>query len=206
MDKDKQIWIFAGPNGSGKSTIMDNYIREGLCSANLICPDNFVKIEDRSSGSAYLEAAHKAEIRRSYEITMGHSFTFETVLSRREKLEFIRYAKAKGYFINIIYVSTEKADINIARVKMRVEQGGHDVPEKNIRRRYLRCMHLLPFVTELADDVEIYDNSGETYRLVAKKINKIYFLSLNTPKWVKFSLLEATNAFKEKVFRISDFL
>jgi len=52
-------------------------------------------------------------------------------------------------------------ELHIARVARRVAKGGHDIPEKKIRARWLRSreniIELLPFLTELM----LFDNSEE---------------------------------------------
>jgi len=199
---DKQIWVFAGPNGSGKSTIIENYIRMGQCSENLICPDNLVRLEDRNNKDAYINAARKAEKRRFYEVAKGNSFSFETVLSKREKLDFICYAKSKGYFVHVIYVSTGDSKINIERVKMRVIQGGHDVPIDKIVSRYNRCMRLMLEVIHEAHHAVIYDNSGSQPDFIAEKINDVCYIKKNSPKWferyIKNSIAEKKLIYDKK--------
>lgn len=47
-------------------------------------------------------------------------FSFETVLSREDKLEFLRKARATGFFTEMIYVTTCDPAINVTRIKQRV--------------------------------------------------------------------------------------
>lgn len=59
-------------------------------------------------------------------------------------------------------------NIAIERVKLRVSQGGHDVPQADIIRRYHKGIKM--FFTRyvsLADKVKVYDNSYGDTRLVA---------------------------------------
>ena len=86
---DKRLFVFAGPNGSGKSTIVNNAIALGQCPSAFICPDNFVAPEDRNNESAYRAAQRKADSIRHMLIAQGESFSFETVLSVKDKLEFM---------------------------------------------------------------------------------------------------------------------
>jgi hypothetical protein len=53
-------------------------------------------------------------------------------------------AKSRGFEVVLIYIGTESVEINLARIKNRVLQGGHDVPEKDVRRRYQRSFRNLP--------------------------------------------------------------
>jgi len=182
----KDIFVFAGANGSGKSTVIDFYMAKDWCPMPYICPDQLVPPDKKNDIDAYLQAMVESEKRRMLQVTLGKSFTFETVLSRAEKLEFLRFAKNEGYFITAIYVVTSDPQINIERVKKRVEQGGHGVPIEKIVPRYERAMQLMPEVLNLADEGLIYDNSGEKpIVLYAKyKDGRVYWID-PVPTWLQ---------------------
>lgn len=186
---DKRLFIFAGPNGSGKSTVVANALELGQCPETFICPDNFVPPEDMDNPLVYLDAMQKAEATRFSEIAQGNSFSFETVLSTVNKLDFIKYAKFHGYFVHVIYVTTENPEINIARVKKRVGQGGHDVPKDKIVSRYGRSMNLMFDVICAADAADVYDNSGETPQFVAAKIKGRLVVRENPLEWLEKYLI-----------------
>lgn len=101
-----------------------------------------------------------AEETRFQLIDMGISFTFETVLSTREKVDFLKWAKNKGYHIKTIYITTADPRINLERVEERKRQGGHGVPEDKVYSRYEKSMSLMSEVIMLSSMVEVYDNSG----------------------------------------------
>ena len=128
MQKKPEIIVFAGPNGSGKSTITK--------MANIIEP--YVNADDikRASHCSDLEAAVLADKMREELIDKGVSFTFETVLSADRNLKLLQLAKEKGYFIRCIYVLTANPQINVSRVFVRTQSGGHDVPKDKILRLY----------------------------------------------------------------------
>ncbi len=88
-------------------------------------------------------------------------FSFETVFSHHGKLEFMQEASQVGYKVYLYFVATESPEINIARVKARVEKGGHDVPTDKIRSRYDRSLSLLYEAAQMAYQVFFFDNSGE---------------------------------------------
>lgn len=87
------------------------------------------------------------------------SFTFETVMSYPDKIDFMAKAKKNGYRIYLYYISTEDPIINISRVKNRVNKGGHTVPEDKIEDRYYRSLELLRKAVENTDRAYIFDNS-----------------------------------------------
>ncbi|WAI00464.1 hypothetical protein [Methanogenium organophilum] len=73
----------------------------------------------------------------------------------------MKFAKEEGYRIHLAYITTKDPDINVAHVKSRHRDGGHDVPEEKIRDRYERSVSFLPEMILMADEVSIYDNSSE---------------------------------------------
>lgn len=161
---DKTIFVFAGPNGSGKSSIIKSFLELRICPTPYICPDA-IAVELRNSKiypseyDLYIDAMKQAETMRRNNVLHGHSFSFETVFSSDEKLKFLRFSKACGFHIVVIYITTSDYMINFRRVKRRVSEGGHDVPPDKIRSRYLRAMTLMPEVVAFADEAAVYDNS-----------------------------------------------
>ncbi|MBQ1506860.1 MAG: zeta toxin family protein [Ruminococcus sp.] len=156
------LLVFAGPNGSGKSTITAgiNVIGEYI-NADLI---------QRELGCDALEAAQIATKTREYFLEKEKSFTFETVMSTPEKIDFLKRAHEKQYRIICIYVLTYDPAINIKRVKKRVANGGHSVPEDKIVTRYTRALRLLPQLFEVCDELYIFDNSADCSNAVKSMI------------------------------------
>jgi predicted ABC-type ATPase len=68
----------------------------------------------------------------------GQSFCFETVMSHISKVHLLSQAGAMGYKTYLYFVFTDNVELNIARVKLRVLQGQHDVDESLIKSRYPR--------------------------------------------------------------------
>ena len=147
-----EVRVFAGPNGSGKTTFATReWIIEPYINADVI------KAEQ---GLSDMEAAVRAERLRENALERGISFTFETVLSTERNLLLLERAREAGYFIKVYYILTRNPIINIARVKSRVSEGGHDVPTDKIKARFYRCMNLIPRLYDVCDILHIYDNSG----------------------------------------------
>jgi predicted ABC-type ATPase len=77
-------------------------------------------------------------------------------------------ARARGFEIVLIYIGTERVEINLARIRDRVLASGHDVPEADVRRRFQRSSANLPMAISRADHTILFDNSSdEGYRLIA---------------------------------------
>ena len=149
-DQKPILAVFAGPNGSGKTTLTRiGYINSTELPRLYINADSIAK---DLSIDAY-RAALEAERLRNDAIAAGVSFVMETVMSTPEKVEMLREAKRKGYHIHLEYITTQSPAINVARVRNRVRDGGHDVPEEKIVSRYERSMRLLPEAARIADVV-----------------------------------------------------
>jgi len=88
------------------------------------------------------------------------SFTLETVMSSRDKVEFLEHARTRGYRTYLYFVATEDPAINLSRVRSRVGSGGHGVPEDKVVGRYVRSLALLPEAIRHTDRAYIFDNSG----------------------------------------------
>ena len=89
------------------------------------------------------------------------SFTFETVMSHRSKLELLSKATHSGYRTYLYFVATEDPAINVSRVHARVKMGGHSVPEDLIVKRYYRSLDLLMEAIHYTNRAYIFDNSQE---------------------------------------------
>ena len=101
-------------------------------------------------------------------LELGENFTFETVMSSPDKVQFLELAQRKGYRTYLYYISTDSVDINIKRVANRVAEGGHDVPEDKIRKRYKGSLDLLPAAVEATNRAYIFDNSEAEAVLLAE--------------------------------------
>jgi predicted ABC-type ATPase len=91
------------------------------------------------------------------------SFAVETTLSGNNYLQMMTYARGleNGFDVFLIYIGTESVEINLARIAKRVQSGGHNVPEADVRRRYIRSFRILPIAFRIADSILLFDNSDE---------------------------------------------
>lgn len=109
-----------------------------------------------------------ADFIRHQLLAAGVSFTFETVMSSDDKVEFMRKAREAGFRVYLYFVATEDPEINIARVQHRVRMGGHPVPPDKIVSRYHRSLDLLADAVTHADRAYIFDNSGHERTWIAE--------------------------------------
>jgi predicted ABC-type ATPase len=157
------LTIIAGANGAGKSTLTAG--SPGTFAANpLLDPDAFANTL-RSSGTGISPIAAGREVLRlaNEHLKLRESFAVETTLSGRNYLQMMRYAQAidRGFEVVLIYIGTQSVEINLARIAKRVLAGGHNVPEVDVRRRYLRSLDNLPVAIGIADRALLFDNSDD---------------------------------------------
>lgn len=152
--------MLAGPNGAGKSTIYENIVCAKF-NAPFINADKIQKEEltDQSMQGAY-EAAKIAEQRRQDSLKNQRSFVSESTFSHPSKLQLIDDAVQADFRVVVYHVNVRLPELSVARVALRVKQGGHDVPEEKIRARYQRNQTLIKQAILRADVGFVYDNSG----------------------------------------------
>ena len=132
-----KIVIIAGPNGAGKTTFARAFLpQEAQCphfiNADLIAAGLSPFAPEAAAikaGRLMLEEIAACAARRE-------SFAFETTLSGLGYLRHIRGWKASGYHVSLFFLALPSVDLAIARVAERVRQGGHNIPEDVIRRRF----------------------------------------------------------------------
>jgi predicted ABC-type ATPase len=175
--------VFAGPNGSGKSTLIrqfekhsklpEIYINADDITQKLLGSIPFDKATPEELMTANRLAALEAERLRQEALAQHKSFATETVMSTPDKITFMREAKAKGYYVQLEFMNTQDAEINIERVGNRLKKGGHGVPTDKIIARHGKANYLLPEALQVADIARVYNNSFENPVLIMEKtLNK----------------------------------
>ncbi len=103
-------------------------------------------------------------------VRQGESFAFETTLSGRGYARLIPRWQEQGYWIKLFFLRLPTPEMAIARVRQRVVEGGHEVPEPVIRRRFhAGWRNFESIYRDLVDEWAVYDNSGELPVLVAEE-------------------------------------
>jgi len=185
------LWIFAGPNGAGKSTLVRQYKVDSRIP--IVNPDDIANEIDIKQGSHSLtvqvKAGRIAVERRAQLFAKGLTFGIETTLSGRSELKLMRAAKERGYKVNLIYVGLDNADQSNSRVIARVRRGGHDVPERDIYRRFGQSLANLADAIRISDRVRILDNSNERKSLILKiDRGRTRIVSRTMPEWAKAAI------------------
>ena len=155
------LHILAGPNGAGKTTLYEARVRQ-LAKAPFVNADrlSFEALGRHAQTRAEAELGQSlANTRRDALMASGESLVTESTFSHPSKLDLIRRAKALGYRVFVYHVNVRTADHAVARVAAREAQGGHPVPEANIRGRYDRNQPLIREAVRMADQAFVFDNS-----------------------------------------------
>ena len=136
---EKKCYIIAGPNGAGKTTFANDFLPIEAECLNFINADLIAHgLSPFRPDKMGVEAGRIMIQKINESVKKGESFAFETTFSGKLYEKKIKSWKSKGYEIIIYYLKLPNVDIAVERVKLRVSQGGHDVPEKIIRRRFDR--------------------------------------------------------------------
>ncbi len=157
-----------GPNGAGKTTFAQEFLPHEIGLLDFINADLIARgLSPFAPEAAALQAGKimLSEIARRVED--AESFAFETTLSGLSYARHIPRWQQRGYHVKLIFVSLPSAEAAVARVRMRVVQGGHHVPEETVRRRFAAGLqNFVKIYQELVDEWELYDNSGDVPRLL----------------------------------------
>ena len=194
-DRKPTLCIVAGPNGSGKTTTTIQLLNDEWAADSVyINPDNIAQetFGDWNSKESILKAAELATELRYDCLQQGRNFVFETVFSSPEKLEFLKKAKERGYFIRLFYVCTSTPKINVARITQRYLDGGHEVPISKVISRYYKSLLNAAKSISFVDRAYVYDNSVDNQlpRLLFRTTDGQLFKKYtdDIPKWAELLL------------------
>jgi predicted ABC-type ATPase len=131
---------------------------------SIVCQDGVLDFRQISFNSYH--ASVLSDFLRRKALIVRKSFSFETVMSSPDKVDFLREARSKGFRTYLYFVATEDPAINVQRVNARQIEGGHGVPEEKIILRYRRSLALMIdaiantnrafFIDTSSDDVPWY--------------------------------------------------
>ena len=159
MGMARKIVILAGPNGAGKTTLAREYLPAGMPFVNAdriaaeLAPEDPAAVAVRA-GRLMLEQldAHARA---------GRSFALETTLAGRNYARRLERWRASGYTVELIFLQLPSPEMAVRRVRLRVRQGGHDIPEAVVRRRFRAGLqNLRELYSGAVERWERIDNGG----------------------------------------------
>ena len=168
--KPANCYVIAGPNGAGKTTFATEFLPLYANCLNFINADLIARGLSPFDPNAGLLRAGRMVLERIAEFTEARTdFAFETTLSGRAYVPLLRRLKKSGFRLHLFYLWVPSAELGLLRVRDRVESGGHNVPERDVRRRFGRSLaNLFTLYRPLFDTLHFLDNSSDTPRLIFK--------------------------------------
>lgn len=167
----KNVYIIAGPNGAGKTTFAKKFLPQYAKCQHFVNADFIAqglspflpRIAAMKAGRLVLEQVHALADKNS-------DFAFETTLSGKSYITFLKKLKKKYYSIHLFFLWIPNAELALARIKERVVDGGHDIPVVDVRRRFNRGLYnLFKFYKPLLNTLMLFNNSGAIPNLIAEE-------------------------------------
>ena len=164
----KKIIIIAGPNGAGKTTFARDFLPAEAQTLRFINADLIAAgLAPFNPETAAFKAGRLMLEEIDECVDAGHSFAFETTLSGLAYLKKIAVWQHFGYQVKLWFLSLPNEDIAVARVASRVAQGGHNIPEDVIRRRFKAGFeNFYKRYSKVVNSWALYDNYGIEPKLI----------------------------------------
>jgi predicted ABC-type ATPase len=163
------LYIIAGPNGVGKTTFADSYLPDEAKQVEFVNADLIARGLSPYGPDLVAFDAGKIALRRIRELIVRRTgFTWETTMSGRSAVAWLREARAAGYFLKAYFLWVGDPEVTLRRVRQRVAEGGHNIAEDVSRRRFFKTLqNFLTIYRPLIDSWKLYDNDLPAPRLLA---------------------------------------
>ena len=169
---EKYLYIIAGCNGAGKTTASFTILPEILDCKEFVNADEIAKgLSPFQPEKVSFEAGRIMLNRINELLEGGENFAFETTLSSKTYKDKITEAITKGYNVSILFFWLRDVELAKERVKTRVIEGGHNIEEEVIERRYERgIINLFDLFLPMIEEAMIFDNSEGRSIIIAEKV------------------------------------
>jgi predicted ABC-type ATPase len=169
-DRSPLVVMIAGPNGAGKTTMAPRLLQDALTVVEFVNADPIATGLSAFRPESVAMAAGRLMLARMKTLAQARQdFAFETTLASRSFAPWLTGLRASGYRMHLAFLSLSHPDLAVARVAERVRQGGHDVPEPVVRRRFAAGLrNFFTMYRGVADTWQMFDNSAASGpRLIA---------------------------------------
>ena len=174
------LYIIAGPNGAGKTTASYTILPDLLNCDVFVNADEIAKgLSPLNPNKASFEAGRLMLFQIKKNLNSNIDFAIETTLSTKYYFQFMKQAQNKGYKVILVFLWLKSVKTALERVKMRVKEGGHNIPKEIIKRRYLRGLENFKIFVGKVDRWVLIDNSNTKPYIVAEKLKKDQFVIHN---------------------------
>jgi predicted ABC-type ATPase len=164
------VIMVAGPNGAGKSTMAARLLQDALTVSEFVNADPIASGLSAFRPQSVAMAAGRVMLARMKALAEARQdFAFETTLASRSFAPWLVGLRRSGYRAHLAFLSLSSSDLAVARVAERVRQGGHDVPQAVVRRRFAAGLrNFFTLYVTVVDSWRMFDNSAATGpRLIA---------------------------------------
>jgi len=154
------IYVIAGCNGAGKTTFAHEFLPKEVKCLRFLNADEIARgLSPLKPSAGAIRAARLLLTQVDEHLRRRETFALESTLSGKTYIRLFRRARLLGYQIELHYLWLSSPAQAIARVRLRVRQGGHHVPAADIRRRFKRSLvHLLDDYLPLATRWAVWDS------------------------------------------------
>ena len=181
-----KLYIVAGCNGAGKTTASFTILPEILDCKEFVNADEIARGLSPFQPEKVSFEAGRIMLQRIQELLQDQvNFAFETTLSTRTFVNYIEEAKLIGYETTLLFFWLNSEELAVERVKVRVMEGGHNIPTETIVRRYHRGLsNFFELYKSKVDNWMFINNSGSSYQQIAQgsKQSEIIFQQANWDK------------------------
>lgn len=164
------LFVIAGCNGAGKTTLSKNLLPEYLGVKEFVNADEIARGLSPFNPEGVAFTAGRIMLERIRELAASRvDFAIETTLASKTYESIFKELKAKKYRVVILFVYLDSSKEAVKRVKIRVREGGHNIPKEVIERRYERGVkNFSELYIHLADGWTVFDNTIGSPILVAR--------------------------------------
>ena len=170
MQELPNLYIIAGCNGAGKTTASFTILPEMLNCKEFVNADSIAAGLSPFNPESVAVEAGRLMLSRIHELMIaGVDFAFETTLATRSYVSLVKKAQQVGYKVTLLFIWLDSPQVAIQRVADRVAEGGHNISEDVIVRRYRRgIFNLMNLYKPICDGWIIVNNKSVVPELIAK--------------------------------------
>ena len=177
------LLVVIGANGAGKTTWAR--ANRGLLPKPFYNADSIAEgLGDPNDSTLQAKARQIVDAAIDRDLQERRIFGFESTYSGTSRPDIVRRAKDLSYAVHAVFIGTEAYDINMSRVRKRVQDGGHDIPAEEIIRRWLGAQTNLLNTWSCFDTIRIIDNSREEPVTVVRQDGVSLEVASAPPRWV----------------------
>jgi predicted ABC-type ATPase len=184
----RQLYMIGGPNGAGKTTAAMSLLPELLDCYEYVNADSIAAaLSPFAPETTAIQAGRLMLDRINHLAAQKKDFAFETTMASRSFYHLLERYKQEGYRISLIFFWLQSSELAIERVRDRVQNGGHNIPDNIVLRRYSRSIkNFMDLYLPIANDWMVFDNSFTHPVKIAEKNNVRDHNIINKQAWNTF--------------------